>query len=195
MKSAFIKIFLGILFVAAPVQASMKAEADEEKSMLSQTGQALVHTSQSGTLPSVSSNEDTTLDVVPDELYLLTFRFLAPQDLGRTTQVSTRWKKLTDTPDLWRYMGAKYYGDYLSEEDLKTDPKTQVVFHYLSVIVNATENLNVIERLVSHYRLALYAPLCKKYLGPLILTDLVSDISCQKELIAQGSQGVVKRYS
>lgn len=195
MICAFDKIICCIVLVLAPVYA-MNDYLEEEIPKILQVRSIQQVANLKGTFSIIPSKKGiTTVDALPPEILLTTFRFLSPHDLGRTIQVSTRWKRVTDKPDLWRYMGSRYYGDFLSEEDLRENPNQKVVFHYLSVIVNATENLKEIERLVSHYRLGLYTPLCKKYLGPLILTDLVSDIPTQKEFIAQGSREVIKRSS
>jgi hypothetical protein len=85
--------------------------------------------------------EGAPLEILPDELLLAIFRFLDPIDLGTGAQVSTRWRRIIKTPDLWKFMGVKYYGDYLREEDLRENPRQKVISHNLSVIVNATEDL------------------------------------------------------
>lgn len=90
-------------------------------------------------------------------------------------------------------MGLKYYRDFLSEIDLRENPKQKVIYHYLSVIVNATENLKAIDMLVRNYQLNLYVPLFKRYIGQSFLTDLVTDLSSCEELIAQGNRESIIR--
>ncbi|MGE0207386.1 MAG: hypothetical protein AB7R69_06065 [Candidatus Babeliales bacterium] len=95
----------------------------------------------------------------------------------------------------------RYYGDYLSEEDLKENAKQTVSFHYLGVIVNSTENLKEIERLVSHYQLHLYVLFFKTaYLGRFypqgfleILTSGVENLSSREELIMQGNEYYIQK--
>lgn len=100
-----------------------------------------------------------------DKLLLDIFVFVEIPDLGKLSQVSTHWNRVANIPWLWEFMGTRHYGDFLSPEDLSENPKQKVVYHYLSVIVNYTENLREIDRLVCRYQLHLYAPHFKKYLA------------------------------
>ena len=163
MKYVFFKLIISMVLVLGPVQAT-----NEEES-LPPTRHAL---SQRENLPLIPK---VTIEHIPDECLMNVFRFLCPNDLGRIACVSTHWKMVAQDPALWRQVGLTYYGDYLSEGELRENPKQQVISHFLSVIVNATENLEEIRRLVRKYQLNLYRPLFRRYIDQSFLTDLLTE--------------------
>lgn len=134
------KIIVGSLLFLEPA----KAMNEEETSNLPRIQSTQFHPPKTQ-----SSSFIISFGYLPNMLVGYIFKFLDVNDLGRIAQVSVRWKKITENPNLWRDMGLKYYGDFLCDEYLRENPKQKVVSHYLSVSVNATENLNEIERIVS----------------------------------------------
>lgn len=175
MKSNFFKVVFSLLLALRPVQAM--DEPNIEKHKLKQK------TSYIG--PSI-------IEDIPDEILLNILRFLDISDLGKTAQVSPQFKKNSEDSALWRHLGQKHYGDFLSEAALRENPKQKVIRHYLSVIVNATENLEGIERLVSHYQLNVYAPF-KRHIEQNFLVNLVTDLLHFEEFIAQGNKELIER--
>jgi len=178
MKSNFFKVVLVVFLALGPAKAMME---DEEPSRHTQC--KLLQQKPSKTNSPLSS--EVPIESLPDELLLAIFRFVEIPDLGILSQVSARWNRVTDIPSLWKFMGTKYYGDFLSPEDLATNPKQQVIYHYLSVVVNHTENLKEIDRLVSSYQLHLYNPLFKKY-----ITEMDSHLWCPREYF-QSREGIM----
>jgi len=162
---------------------------DKESSKYKQTRLPQQKASEEDILPS----SITTMEGLADELLVAVFRFLAPTDLGRVTQVSKRFQRLVEDSDLWRYMGSRYYGDYLSVEDLKKNPKQQVIFHTLSVIINSDENLEKIEMIARNHNLRLFSPLFKRYIPSNLLMDLVTDPSDCEVFIAECNVEAIKK--
>jgi hypothetical protein len=186
MKAILLNFILCMFLMLYPAKAMMDGSEEEPKILQ-------VSTSQQSSLQGEHFSLVASINF-PDDCLLIFFGFLDVNTLGRVAQVSTDWERVAETPDLWSYTGSQYYGDYLNSEALnKENPKQKVIHHYLSVLVNASESLEDIERLVSHYQLNLYAPLFKKYLEPNFLADLVTDLASREELIAQGNEEASER--
>lgn len=109
------------------------------------------------------------IEVLPKEILKHIFCFLPMEDLGRVAQVSTCWRNITIDSSLWTSMGVQKYGDYLSTEDLKENPRQLIIHHYLSVIWNTKKDLSEIKRMELKYKLNLFIPYFKacllKYQG------------------------------
>ncbi|OJW54626.1 MAG: hypothetical protein BGO67_05195 [Alphaproteobacteria bacterium 41-28] len=188
MKSDFFKVALVVSLALGPAKAMKE---DEEPSKHTQC--KLLQKKSSKTKSPLSS--EVPIESLPDELLLTIFTFVEIPDLGKLSQVSTRWNKITEIPSLWKFMGAKYYGDFLSPNDLAQNPKQMVISHSLRVVVNHTESLTEIDRLVSSYQLHLYNPLFKKY-----ITEMDSYLwyprdffQIREELIMQGNGYFIER--
>src|SRR5579863_4709194 len=146
MNFTFFMIIVGMLLILIPAKAMHDME-EEGQTMPSQAKPFRPSPTQKGKAALALFEEAVSFENFPDDPFISVCSFLEIQDLGKIVQVSTRLKKLTEAPDIWRYKGTKYYGDYLSEEDLKEDPTQKVISHYLSVIVNTKIDLKEIERL------------------------------------------------
>lgn len=183
MKILLFKFMVIFFLVVNPALATIE---DEETSKYTQAIFPQQKTAEGDTHPS----SIVTIESLPDELLLTVFRFVEIPDLGRVTQVSNRWKRVTETPDLWRFMGTKYYGDFLSPKDLSENPRQRVIAHYLSVVVNASEDLQQIEKMVRSYCLKNYILTYKDCLTSNFLTNLVSNLPYNEEFIAQCNEAI-----
>ncbi len=162
---------------------------DKESSKYTQIKLPQQNTSEEDALQS----NVATIEGLTDELLVAVFKFLAPNDLGGVVIASKRLQRLAKDSDLWRHVGSKYYGDFLSVEDLKENPKQQVIFHTLSVIINADESLEKIEMLVRKHHLHMFLPLFKRYIPSSFLMDLVTDLSDREVFIAECNPEAVKK--
>ena len=95
-----------MVLVTAPVQASMKDEADEEKSKLSLTRHSQAHTAQSETVSSVSSNEDDSnlkyqLQGMPKNVLCIVMRFLDLRSLNRLSYASKHFYQIASDNETW----------------------------------------------------------------------------------------------
>lgn len=190
IKAIFANFIVGSFLILCPARAMMGGSQEEERPQLS-----CVNLSPQGP-PQNELSSSTSSKHVPEEILSIIFVLLEVNDLGRLAQVSSGWKKFTENPDLWTYIGAKHYGDYLNEEDLRETPKQKVVGHYLSVLVNKTESFLEIHRHVRQYRLDLYLLPLKKYIKPKFLINLASGFSCYEDLVefvAQDNENAIER--
>lgn len=137
-----------------------------------------------------------SIERLPDELLLAVLTFVEIQDLGKVSQVSTRLKRIVGDAQLWRLMGTRCYGDYLSTEDLKENPREKVVSHYLKVIVNTTEDLEKMERLINYYPLSTYtrnggsclsSKYCSSFLANSTEFSKFAELPDYEELALQGN--------
>lgn len=126
MQSIFFMIIFAMYLAIGPVKA-MYATQEEDKTTSSQTKPFRQSPPRKEVSVSIPFKEDVSFETLPDEIYISVFRFLNIRDLGQIVQVSTRWKRITENLDLWRSIGLKLYGSYLSEEDLRDKPKQKAV--------------------------------------------------------------------
>lgn len=134
----------------------------------------------------IITSDENYAERVSDDILIQVFTFLDVADLGRGAQVSTRWKNVGSDAQLWRSLGLRKYGDYLTQEDLRENPRQMVVQHYLSVLVNTETDLERIEMLVQSYSLGFYDPQFKKNINSKFLVGMVEN-KYFEELIAQGN--------
>lgn len=176
-----------LIFYHPTAKAMMDSSQEEERQQVS-----YVSLSPAGSSRSELSSS-TFSEYFPDEILSTIFVLLEINDLGKVAQVSTGWKKVTENPDLWTYIGKKYYGDYLNEEDPRENARKKCIYHYLSVVVNATEDLNKIERLVNYYRLCFYCPPFMK--GIDLIDNLITNFqpSSIEDLVAQGNRKAIEK--
>lgn len=101
-----------------------------------------------------------------EDLMLTIFILLHPLDLGRAQFVNTRWRKISSSPTLWKYMSENYLAnfvpvdctsiefglEYLKQnaliqstcQEICSDPKRgwlRPVFHVAKVILFISEHL------------------------------------------------------
>lgn len=110
------------------------------------------------TLNSFNTSNHGHIELPLDILHHL-FNLLDIGYLGRMAQLSSYWARVNATSDLWRNVGLTRYADYLSSEILQEDPRQTVIWHYLCVLANMKNSLDIEYNFIHRHNLYMYNPL------------------------------------
>lgn len=137
--------------------------------------------------------DNSSFGVLPNDTLLYIFSLLKVEDLGRTSQIYSRWHEVCGITRLWENVGLENHRDYFTVIDLKEKPKEKVIHHCLSVrlnILDTKEETRVSKKFKEKYCLISFTPYFKAFLPSAVKNE---DIIYNAKVMVSLKLGKIQR--